>query len=287
MKKLSLILLLSISFYCSGQKIGAIELNDCTGVSSTQGKPTINLRELFFKSANGWEAIIHTNYKFKKKTNLHKVKYYYNSKGKFKPVVGKMSNRRFRNFWTSSLFKIPQKNYGLEELPEWIYTTDGSCARSVRIITNNKLKETETKLGKTNLNIKEKENIVNLIKKAASKCTKSSTSLNKVLTTESIIDSCLLSKENIKIAQADFYNLTGNCFSLRGSAYGSNILHCIIRPNQKIETLLNGMYLVDYSDYDQDGKEEYLFLISFPNNYGYVLYYNDFKEKVLNMNNWH
>ena len=75
-----------------------------------------------------------------------------------------------------------------------------------------------------------------------------------------------------------FYFLRTDC--LREDNPSLFRILCYIDKNNKISFLHDELQFIDHGDFDNDGKDEYLFWYSIHNNDGYVMYYDDFSKSV-------
>ena len=78
-----------------------------------------------------------------------------------------------------------------------------------------------------------------------------------------------------------------DCFNATGSAYGGGTLHFVIFKNKEIKLLNTNTELIDIADYDHDGNPEYIFITSWFNSYGYIMYYNNFHDQVCTTWSYH
>jgi hypothetical protein len=61
----------------------------------------------------------------------------------------------------------------------------------------------------------------------------------------------------------------------------------VITPEQHVRFIGSNMWLIDAGDYDNDGKSELVFSIDDYNRGGYILFYDDFRQKAVFEFNYH
>jgi len=72
--------------------------------------------------------------------------------------------------------------------------------------------------------------------------------------------------------------LNNSCFTVNASPYGVGKIQFVIFPDNRVEFLhVNATPLIIH-DFDNDGKNEYIYFSANYNNYYYIIYYNDFKD---------
>ncbi len=82
------------------------------------------------------------------------------------------------------------------------------------------------------------------------------------------------------------YPFNEYCFR-EGSSYDGLKITCYITKENKLIFLRDELHYLEHGDFDNDGKDEFLFWYSIFNHEGYILYYNDFKNTTEFMWSYH
>jgi hypothetical protein len=101
---------------------------------------------------------------------------------------------------------------------------------------------------------------------------------------QKIIDNVCLRINDTTILGYINIPFNNTCFSFKGASYGGGKLAFVYIRNHSVKLLKANISLIDHFDYDNNGQEEYIFFMSNFNTYGYLMYYNNFKD--LQFNGW-
>lgn len=288
-------LLLVFPAVLSGQRIGVVEKNifHSLFVNHSEDAPRsykLSIRELFEKKNEAWTPLDNSQDEQSKKPYKTKVNYVLGDSNNTIIVSG-IRNKKSTNSWLASeLFTVQKpKNIKLKPLPKTILQGfEHNDILASRIIANKSVLRKNISVFRTEYltdTLKNKLYEI-LVAKYESCYFKNDTTYFMAIKKSDIHNQVKLITDSIKLGQVDIVS-GNNCFAEPGRSYGGGILHYIIYPNQEIKLLVTNTELLDVADYDKDGKYEYIFFKSWFNNYGYIMYYNNFQDKAVNDWSYH
>jgi hypothetical protein len=280
-------LILMLLFFKAGnsQKIGVVEKTNYpswdTKKENHSNKYFTVLRDLFEKKDSTWYPVYNWDSETQK-LKKYKTEYVYQLNNKNHSIIGNINHtEKFQSTeqFIVSKFLSPKLN----RLPKTIIDgfEDEDIIASL-IVSDKKVKKLIKPFFKTEklsntLKTVVYETIISQFKRCFNGFEDST---DRIWIQESYIDSNIrLLPYGLRLGKV-YIPPNNNCFTGRNSAYGGGILHYIIYPNMEVKLLVTNTELIDVGDFDNDGNLEYIFMKSWFNNYGYVLYYNNFQKEV-------
>ncbi len=279
------------------QRIAVLESNSAELASDFYGKPNyrIILRELFEKKDSIWVSIDYDKYD-DTTSDQTSSSFLYRQYFSFEPNANgvKISGKRIVNKNQISFSKLykPEglKGIRLKKMPE-IIAFENLGVNKYKILSSCP-KVSQQKIHKpATLSDNEFDRINQAVKKRLEHCNITEPAIQNHIITEhndtnyvktvSLPDSAKL----VFIRHGSPY--VGNCFHCCGGSYSGKQLCCYISSIGDVHVLYSTMELLEHGDFDNDGKEEYIFYFSVFNTYAYLLFYDDFKHNSIVEWNYH
>ena len=276
----------------SGQKVAVIEKNnyftlaDHDGLSKKPLRYKISIRELF-EYKGGWLPVY--NYPDDSMVAVKTSVSYLFSNHNNKPVTA-IRPKQNAPWLASQLFLVKNpKAVSLNKLPlSLLEGFEYNDIIATTIVTDKKISRTKIASFKTELLREElKEKLYRaLIAKQHNCYGEQDSGFRLAIRKEYIDNTVILTHDSLRLGKVNIVS-GDNCFAEEGKSYGGGTLYYVIYPNNEIKLLVSNLELIDVADYDSDGKSEYIFIKSWFNNYGYIMYYDNFNQMVVNEWSYH
>ena len=276
-----LTLILHLNYFSDAQKIGVIENSNF--LSKNLKHYRAHLRTIFFKQNEDWIPFYNCNNdSTQPKTKL--INFKIRNQGKPLIIKGQLIHPE-----KCEVFEIDKTNLKFIKIPTAISRGfENSDIKSYIVITENEEIHQTVSLKQLNLTRLEKDIIQKeLILKCQScfEMCNDSTAFISVLNAK-INPVIRIFNDSTKIGTIEIPE--GNiCFTEPNRSYGGGQLNFLIINGNRIQFLYTNTELIDVYDFDGDGQKEALFMKSWFNNYGYILYYSNFEKHVTNEWTYH
>ena len=276
-----------------GQRIAVLERN-CYSSSSPycdidSSSYKIFLRELFVKKGSSWWPIRNYVREDTAATIKWNVQYTFVYKNQVQRIKGVRRKKELNCYLSNQLFSVKLNPViKLNRLPQGLL--DGFEHKDIthyKIVSDipDPISSLEFKNELLPQELRDSvcHKVCNKMKECGFSC---NTKTFPYFFCESIGSSLRVLDDSLRLGRIRIFS-QNNCFNQSGSSYGGGNLSFIVHGEKKVQLLYTNTELIDYGDYDHDGRTEYIFMASWFNDYAYILFYDNFEKYVSNGWSYH